>query len=129
MDCNLPSTSVHGILYARVLEWVAMTSSRGFSPSRDPTQVFCIVSSVFTTEPPGKPLSLSAVIIFLDLSLLLTKWLSGKESTCQAGNVGFILWLGRSPGVGIANPIQYSCLENSVESRAYQVTVPEVIKS
>ena len=35
MDCSLPGSSVHGILQARILEWVAMSSSRGSSPLRD----------------------------------------------------------------------------------------------
>ena len=37
MDCNLPGSSVHRILQARILEWVAMPSSRGSSPPRDRT--------------------------------------------------------------------------------------------
>ena len=42
-NCNLPSSSVHGILQARkILEWVAMLSSRGFSWLRDWTCVFCV---------------------------------------------------------------------------------------
>ena len=36
----------------------------------------------------------------------------GKESTCNAGNLGSIPGLGRSPGGGHGNPLQYSCLEN-----------------
>ena len=39
MDCNLPSSSVHGILQARILEWVATPSSRGSSQPRDGTHV------------------------------------------------------------------------------------------
>ena len=35
MDCSLTGSSVHGILQARILEWVAMPSSRGFSQPRD----------------------------------------------------------------------------------------------
>ena len=35
-----------------------------------------------------------------------------KESTCNAGDVGSIPGLGRSPGGGHGNPLQYSCLEN-----------------
>ena len=35
MDCSLPSSSVHGILQARILEWMAMSSSRGSSPPKD----------------------------------------------------------------------------------------------
>ena len=46
---------------------------------------------------------------------------SGKESACNAGelrNMGSIPELGRSPGGGHGNPLQYSCLENSVERGA-----------
>ena len=39
MDCSLPVYSIHGILQTRILEWVAMPSSRGSSPPRDPTCV------------------------------------------------------------------------------------------
>ena len=39
MDCSLPGFSVHGILQARVLEWVAIAFSRGSAQPRDPTQV------------------------------------------------------------------------------------------
>ena len=42
MDCSLPGSSVHGILQARILEWVAIPFSRGSSQSRDQTQVSCI---------------------------------------------------------------------------------------
>ena len=42
MDCSLPGSSVHGILQARILEWVAMPSCRGSPWSRDPTQFSCI---------------------------------------------------------------------------------------
>ena len=38
MDCSLPSSSVHGILQARVLEWVAISFSRGYSRPKDQTQ-------------------------------------------------------------------------------------------
>ena len=39
MDCSLPGSSAVGILQARILEWVAISFSRGSSPSRDRTQV------------------------------------------------------------------------------------------
>ena len=55
MDCSLPGSSVHGILQARVHQWVAMPCSRGSSQPRDWTQVSYIVGRFFTTEPPGKP--------------------------------------------------------------------------
>ena len=42
MDCSPPSSSVHGILQARRVEWVAMPSSRGSSRPRDQTHIFCV---------------------------------------------------------------------------------------
>ena len=42
VDCNAPGSLVHGILQARILEWVAFSSSRGSSQPRDRTHVSCI---------------------------------------------------------------------------------------
>ena len=56
MDCSLLGSSVHGILPAGVLEWVAMPISRGSSQPKDCIHVscgFCITGRFFTTEPPG----------------------------------------------------------------------------
>ena len=55
MDCSPPGSSVHGILQARILEWVAIPFFRGSSWSRDQTQAPWIVGTFCTTEPPGKP--------------------------------------------------------------------------
>ena len=54
MDYSLPGSSVHGILQARILEWVTMPSSRGFFQPRDQTCSSCIAGGFFTTESPGK---------------------------------------------------------------------------
>ena len=48
---------------------------------------------------------------------------------CNAGDLGLIPGLGRSPGDGNGNPLQYSCLENSVDRGAWQATVHAVAKS
>ena len=48
MDCNSPGSSVHGIFQARVLEWVAISFSRGSSRPRDRTQVSRIIGRCFT---------------------------------------------------------------------------------
>ena len=48
-DCSPPGSSVHGILQARILEWVAMPSSRGSSQPRNRIQVSCIAGRFFTT--------------------------------------------------------------------------------
>ena len=50
-----------------------------------------------------------------------------KESACKVGDLGLILWLGRSPGEGNGNPLQYSCLENS--ARTQPATFHGVVKS
>ena len=47
MDCSPPGSSVHGILQARILEWVDIPFSRGSSSSRDWTQVSCIAGRFF----------------------------------------------------------------------------------
>ena len=49
---------------------------------------------------------------------------TGKEYACNAGNLGSIPGLGRSPGEGNGYPLQYSCLENSMDRGAWQATSP-----
>ena len=52
-----------------------------------------------------------------------------KESTCNAGDLGSISGLGRSPGEGNGNPLQYSCVENPMDRGAWRATVHGVPKS
>ena len=52
MDCNPPGSSVHGISQARILKWVAISFSRGFSPGIEP-QSLALIGRFFTTESPG----------------------------------------------------------------------------
>ena len=52
----------------------------------------------------------------------------GKESVCNVRDPGSIPRLGRSPGEGNGNPIQYSCLENSMDKGAWWATVHGVAK-
>ena len=58
MDCSPPDSSVHGILRARILEWVAIPFSRGSSQPRDQTQVSHMAGGFFTSratrEAPSK---------------------------------------------------------------------------
>ena len=53
----------------------------------------------------------------------------GKESACNSGDPGLIPGLGRSPGEGNGNPLQYSCLENSMDRGTWRATVHGVAKS
>ena len=52
-----------------------------------------------------------------------------KHLPANTGDTGLVPRLGRSPGEGNGNPLQYSCLENSMDRRALQVTVLGVPKS
>ena len=54
---------------------------------------------------------------------------SGKESACNAGHMDTIPGLGRSPGGGHGNLLQYSCLENPMDRGAWRATVHRVAKS
>ena len=56
---------------------------------------------------------------------------SGKEPACQCGirDAGPIPELGRSPGEGPGNPLQYSSLENSMDRGAWRATVHGITKS
>ena len=53
----------------------------------------------------------------------------GKESACNAEDLGSIPGLETSPGEGNGNPLQYSCLENPTDRGAQQATVDGVTKS
>ena len=53
----------------------------------------------------------------------------GKKSACNAGDPGSIPGLGRSPGEGNGNPLQYSCLENFMDRGAWWAIVHEITKS
>ena len=72
---------------------------------------------------------------FLQLCLHLARlprWFSGKESPANTGgsnDVGSIPGLGESSKIGNGNPLQYSCLENSMDREAWQATVLGVTKS
>ena len=76
---------------------------------------------------------------FLILKILKYSWCtgfpggtSGKEPACQWRRhkiCGFNPWMGKIPGGGHVNPLQYSCLENSMNRGAWRATVHEVAKS
>ena len=55
LDYGPPGSSVHEILQAKILEWIATSSSRGSSQPRDQTHISRIASGFSTTEPLGKP--------------------------------------------------------------------------
>ena len=59
---------------------------------------------------------------------MLPRWLNGKESACQAGDMGWIPGWRRFPREGNGSPLQYSCLGNPMERGAWQATVHVVAR-
>ena len=68
VDCSLPGSSVHGILQARTLEWVAISFSRGSSWPRIEPGYPALQADALTSEPPGKPpnTALDIINIYID---------------------------------------------------------------
>ena len=74
------------------------------------------------------------MFIFFFNFYFISKWgfpggSDSKESACNAGDLGSIPGSGRSPGEGNGNPLQYFCLENSVDRGAWRAAVHGVKKS
>ena len=101
MNYSLPGSSVHGIFQSRILEWVAMLSSRGFFQPRDQIQISFIAGTFFTTWA--------------------TRMLKNPPAMLETQ-----VW---SPGEGYGSLLQYSCLENSMDRRARWAIVPGLAKS
>ena len=67
-------------------------------------------------------------LLFGYIILGFTGGSAGKESVCNAGDLGLIPGLGRSPGEGNGNPRQYSCLENPMDRETWWAIVHGVAK-
>ena len=91
----------------------------------------CHPSVVSLSGHCGKLVSslLSSFVDSLNLTWGFPGGSYGKESACNAGDLGSIPGFGRCPREGNGCPLQYSCLENSVDSRAWQATVHGVAQS
>ena len=95
MDCSLPvyrhqrtSSSVHGILHARILEWVAISFSRASSWPRDRTRVSCSAVGFFTVEPLGSKNNMGPANIWRGVRKI--SWRRKWQPTP-------VLWPGESP--------------------------------
>ena len=102
MDCSPPGSSVHKILQARILDWVAISFSMGSSQARNQTRVSCIAGRFFTS------------------------W--ATRQACNAGDPGLIPGSGKAPGEGNDNPLQCSCLQNPMDRGAWQATVHRILR-
>ena len=83
MDCSPPGSSVHGILQARILDWVAMPSSRGSFWPEDWTCISCIAGRFFTHWATWE-----VEIISLDVNIYLHLRLWKGESA-----IYFMIWI------------------------------------
>ena len=119
MDYSLPGSSVRGTFQARILEWVAISCSRESSWHGDWTCVSCI----------GRRILYHCAAWKATLRYSIPGGSDSKESTCSMGNLGSIPGLGRSLGGGHGNPLQYSCLENTMDRGVWRATSHGVTKS
>ena len=115
-DCSLSGSSVQGIFQARILDF-----SRDLTdPSISSTNRWILCHWV--TREALWPY----IHIYIYLQLWLRAFSGGsdcKESACNAGDLGLIPGLGKSAGEGKGYPLQYSCLENSMDRGALCATV------
>ena len=128
MDCSPLDSSDNGIISARILEQVAISSSRGSSWPRDQTQVsyaFCIGRWIFllnhwfftTREAP-------CVCLYVYWASQVVPVVKNTPANAgDTGDVGSIPGLERSPGGRHGNPLQHSCLENPTDRGAWKATV------
>ena len=115
VDCSSPGSSVHGILQARILEWVVVSFSRGSSWPRDRTQVPRIAGRHFNLWATRKAFSIYQLVGTF-LGALTIKNLPQTQETR--------VWsLGRDPGGENSSPLQYPCLENSMDRGDWPATV------
>ena len=123
--CNSMGSSLHGLLQASRLEWVAMPSSRDLPDPRIKPE-----SPALQVEQPtaGFVSIQGMVLLYWVVTVFQGALHFGKELACNAGDLGLILGSGRSPGGGNGNLLQYSCLENPMDRGAWQATVHGVAR-
>ena len=113
MNCSLPGNSVHGIFQARILEWVAISFSRGSSQPRDQTLVFHIVGRCFTLWATGEAQNIDYYFSKINISVTLkqstwngvyiehlTKTISHSDQLSKG-------WLDTSPRLAAQKPLPF----------------------
>ena len=90
MDCSPPGSSIYGVFQARILEWVAISFSRGSSQTRDQALIKpmspALAAGFFTTDPHGKP-TYTYTHICMGFSVLWGFW----NLKCEAGLLKIIM--------------------------------------
>ena len=134
MDYSLPCSSIHGIFQARILEWVAISFSRGSSDPGielgSPTGVQTLGIMEFSLPRlvrvlPRNRTNRMCITCIYDVCMYvgLPWWLSDRESACQCNTCRFNPWVRRSSGEGNGNPLQYSCLGSPMDRGAWWAIV------
>ena len=114
---SLPDSSVHGIFQARILEWVAISSSPGglLTQGSNPSLLHLLhwqVDSLPYLEGQFSRLKRASWVVLVAQNL--------PVNAGEVRDAGFIPGWRRSPGEGHENPLQYSCLENSHGQRSLE---------
>ena len=91
---------VHGILQARILEWLALPFSRGFSQPRDWTQVSCTAGGFLPAEPPGKPKNIGVSSLSLLQGIFLNLGIKLGSPALQVDSL---------PAVLVKKKLPFSC--------------------
>ena len=141
IDCSPPGHSVHGIFQARILEGVSISFSWGIFPTQGSNPyLLCLllwqldlglqrVGHDWATNPQPPPHIYFLLFIYV---MGFPDGPSGKEPTYQCRryrDASSIPGWGRSPGWGYDNPFQYSCLENPINTGAWQAIVYRVTEN
>ena len=116
--------SVHLGDFPRTARWrEARRSDQGISFVTDPlgTNLFTYVCLLISKKTDLGLITISNILL-ITMPLGFPGGTDGKESACDAGDPGVIPGLGRSPGEGNGYPLQYSCLENSMDRGAGRTT-------
>ena len=139
MDCSTPDLPVphHLLKFAQFhIHWIgdAFQSAHPLLPSI--LSVFklsqhqglfnCLQLSVVYLHQVAKYKNIYTYLLYTQVA---SRRLSGKESACNAGNLGLIPGSGRSPGGGHGNPLQYSYLEKPMDRGVWQATFHKVVRS
>ena len=95
MDSSLPGSSVHGVLQERVLELVAIPSSRGSSQPKEWTCVSCIAGRFFTTGPLGKPILALLVKAKYQIKICYLNVYCLEKTSSYVLSYGYIVPVGR----------------------------------
>ena len=114
MHCGPPGSSVHGILQARILNWVAMTSSMASSQPRNRNCLFCLLhwqAGSLPLAPPGKPSIFFYILKLLKEIYIFTiqsevKWLSRIRLFATLWTVAYLA----SPSMGFSGQEYWSGL-------------------